>query len=308
MAAPVKPETEQESQQYQNNSQGPENSTPTENQAQNSQPTQSTESRADRLLGLYEQQMRESHRRASELEQELRRRDDEARQREQNTPPSVPDVNPTEFWNKPLPHIAQIIREETRKAVQPLYEFKTQIENQNKYEMVKNRFKVDPRYRDIFPKIEGIVDQLMLQSGAEPSDNMMNATILSAIGALHTGQIPGVTLDTPTTNAPANLNQPENNTNAATNQQGNRPVITPAHLRPNPVSQNLGGDQKPKLRELTELEARIARENSMTKEEYLNWMDEDPTKVAHSKIGKVTQVQNPDSQVVRGTNNPGGGR
>lgn len=306
MAAPVQPETQtQESQQTQNNTDA-NNTQQTEAQAQESQTTSTPDNKAERLLALYEANMREAHQRASRLEEELNRRSRAEEQAQQNQPPQVPEISASEFWNKPLPHIAQIIRDETRRAVQPLYEFKQQVENQSKYDNLKSRFKNDPRYREIFPKIEGIVDQMIQGSGAEPTDALMNATILSAIGALHTGQIPGVTLEAQGSN---------NNQNGNTQQMGQQTsqaqdarVITPPHLRPSPVVQQ-PSDNKPKLRDLTELEDRLRRENNMSKEEFLQWLDVPPHEVAHAKIGKQAQQENPQSQVQRSaTPNTGQGR
>jgi hypothetical protein len=235
------------------------------------------------------------------LQDQLDQQDRERKQAVIDAPPVVPEITASEFWNKPLPAIAEIIRSETRKAVQPLYEFKQEIENQNKYEKVKLRFKSDPRYRDIFPKIEGIVDQLM--TGQDPSDALMNASILSAVGALHTGQIPGME----TVNG---QRETPNSTSVTTNpNQAAERVITPAHLKPSPIAQQLSQDNKPKLRDLTELEERLRRENQQTKEEFLGWLDLPATEVATSKLGKVAPAatQNPESQIVR-TPNSGQGR
>ena len=309
MAAPVQPETptqEQNQQQSQEQNQQQQ----TEQQAQGSQTQSTTEpSRAERLLGLYEENMRAAHQRASQLQQELDRRDRAAQDAQNNAPPQVPEITASEFWNKPLPHIAQIIRDETRKAVQPLYEFKQQVENQNKYDGLKGRFKNDPRYKDIFPKIENIVDQMIQQSGAEPTEALMNATILSAIGALHTGQLPGVTLDEPRSNGNTQGNQ--NQMGQQNSQAQDTRVITPPHLRPS--APNIQPqDTKPKLRDLTELEDRLRRENNMTKEEFIQWMDLPAHEVAHAKIGKAPppdQNQNNQSQVQRIANpNAGQGR
>jgi hypothetical protein len=305
MAAPVKPETESQQQQRTTEENGNQQ---TETPAQDSQQTQTEQQgetpqqRSERLLALYEQGMREAHQRASRLQDQLDQQDRTRREAVHNEPPVVPEISASEFWNKPLPHIAQIIRDETRKAVQPLYEFKQQVENQTKYDHVKNRFKADPRYREIFPKIENIVDQMM--NGQDPNDALMNATILSAIGALHTGQLPGVTLEAPANNnnrgEPPVREQPAN--------QGSERVVTPPHLRPSPMQQQQQ-DNKPKLRDLTELEDRLRRENGQTKEEFLGWLDLPATEVATSKIGRplAQPNQNPDSQVVR-TPNSGQGR
>lgn len=284
--------------------------TQTESTEQTSEQTQSssetpTTDRAGRLLELYEQNLREAHQNSQRLQSELDRRDREAAAQAAGAPPNVPDINPSEFWNKPLPHIAQIIREETRKAVQPLYDFKEQIENETRYERLKTKFRNDVRYREIFPKIEGVVDQMVLNSGAEVNDALLNATILSAIGALHTGQLPGIELDVGTGRQPANRNgEPPPRTGES--REATR-VITPPHLRPNAAPQITGGDAKPKLRDLTELEDRLRRENNQTKEEFLQWLDLPSTEVATSTIGKPPKpdaTTNPGSQVVRVAANP----
>ena len=254
----------------------------------------------NRLLELMEANMREQAQRLRALESENNQLRN-VRQTEELNPPIQPGQQDAEaFWRDPAANIQRLIREETQRAVKPLYDFKTQMERQSGYDGLKNRFRADRRYAEMFPKIEALVDQLM--SNADPTEQNMQLAVLSAIGTVVTGQAPGVTIGGP----PTTTTQPTNGQPPQTTQETR--VITPAHLRsspPQPVVENA----PPKLRDLTELESRLARERGQSKEEFLQWLDVPATEVATSRIGKPEKPPenpNPQSQVQRNINQGGG--
>jgi len=292
MAAPVQPEqvqTEQPPAQ-------------TETPAADLPTTTATEQPApqnNRLLELMEANMRDQAARLRTAEAENTRLRNAGQQSELNPP--IPTETAGDFWQNPAANIQKLIREETQRAVKPLYDFKTQMERQSGYDGLKSRFKNDPRYAEIFPKIEGMVDQMM--TGAEANDQNMQLAVLSAIGSVVTGQVPGVQL------TPANGQQQQQQTQVTGAPPSNQPqqqqgrVITPAHLRSTPVTLQ-PENNAPATRDLTELEARLAKERGLNKEEYLQWLDLPATQVATSTIGKPKPDANanPQSQVQRATN------
>jgi len=260
------------------------------------------EPQPNKLLELMEANMRDQAARLRVLDEENRRLRNAGQQAELN-PPIQSGQPANDFWADPAANIQKLIREETQRAVKPLYDFKTQMERQSGYEGLKTRFKSDPRYAEIFPKIEAMVDHMM--QGAEANDQNMQLAVLSAIGTVVTGQAPGITL-TPAANGgqPASASgQPPAGTPPANNQPPAGRVITPAHLRSTPVSMQPEATT-PATRDLTELESRLARERGQTKEEFLQWLDLPATEVATSKIGKPKadpNAANPQSQVQRVT-------
>ncbi len=74
-------------------------------------------------------------------------------------------------------------------------------------------------------------------------------------------------------------------------------MFTPPHLRPSAPPAPGPGDQPPKLRDLSEQEERLRRENNMTREEFLAALD-----MAASDVVK------PDAWPKREQKQPGGAR
>lgn len=264
-----------------------------ETQEQVSQQTQSTEQEASaRMLALMETQMLEAHQRSQRLQAEL----DVLKDKKEEVAPV--SVSATDFLNDPVSHITRIVKEQTEIAIKPLREFKDQLANESRYDKAKEKFRVDPRYKEIFPKIEGVLNSMM--AGRDPTDEMMNAMILGAVGAYTTGQIPGIKYEAPAAQVTTTTEQPANK-----EQRGSEQVTMPAHLRSSgqPAQRN---DGKPQVRELTENEDRLRRERGMTKEDFLGWIDLPPDQVVVSKIGKPPV--NNESQVSKSNPNNAGGR
>jgi hypothetical protein len=252
----------------------------TESPASVSPPTPQTDDATARALALMEQQLTQAHTDSQRLQERLDSIEAAKAAGE------IPKVGATEFFANPIEHITRIIREETAKAVKPLNEFKDSVEHSNKYEAIKKRFANDPRYKDKFPQIESYVDQMM--AGRDPTNELMNAMILGAIGAMATGQIEGVTVAMPT--APTKEVTKETTT-----------VTMPAHLSPS-KQVPAGEPAKAKLRDLDENEERLRRQSGMTREDWLAMQAISPQEVPTTQIGKPKKEEpvNTQSQVMKG--------
>ena len=262
---------------------------PTEPAAPASPPTPTNPPAAEpaadnrRMLDLYEATLRENHQRITRMERELE--ESRAATAAAAAPPTATQT-PDEFWKNPAQHIRELIKEETTRAVKPLYDFKDRFEARSAYDTLKDRFRSDPRYKEIFPKIEGAVDQLL--SRAEKIDeNIMNTAVLSAAGALALGMIPqpGATAGNQpaTPQTPANPNTPAAPTPGAPVQRSD--LVTPPHLRPSGAAQHTTDEPAGRKVELTELQKRLARENGMTEQQYVDWLELPADKVTTAKIG-----------------------
>lgn len=210
------------------------------------------------IMNLYDQVIREK-------DAQIRRLLEEQQQQAQpQTPPLSADEQKNRFFNEPM----NVIREEINRSVAPLLEFTKKFNQQNVYTELKGRYKNDPRFAQIFPQIEATVDSIMANS--EVNEQNMYAAILSAIGMLTTGLIPG--------GAPNTTSTP---TAPTTSQTPKPPVTTPAHLRP--TAPAAPQKQKAPVRQLTENERRLARMHGMTPEQYIAYMELDSTQVATYK-------------------------
>jgi hypothetical protein len=110
------------------------------------------------------------------------------------------------------------------------------------------------------------------------NDQLLSVAALAATGAYHRGLL-GPVLPSPSP-APAPTPPP-----AAPAARAD--MATPPHLRPSaPAVPGHERPTSPPLRDLTENEARLARERGMTKEAFLSWIDVPADQVVHSKIGR----------------------
>lgn len=248
----------------QNNSedQNQENTSIQQTDPQQAPPTdEKKESDHARYVGLLEANLREQNRQILELQA----------RREQATvaaPTLTPEEDRQRFYDEPR----KIIQEELQKTIAPLTEFVRQFQGQSQLDQLKNRFKNDPRFSSMWDSnIESAVDEIM--SKAEVNEANVQAAIVHAIGLRAIGQIPGASAST----APAPNGNPVPSTRSN--------VATPPHVRPSaPLSASTA--EKKKLRSLTENERRLARENSMSDEEYLKWLEVPVDQVITTDIGR----------------------
>ena len=230
--------------------------TETEDQVENQNDTQSESKPAvnkpdPAILALYDNVLREK-------EAELQRLRDQL-----ETKPVVPELTPDEqkqkFFNNPM----DVLRQEINAALSPLLDFASGVRKETEYDRLKTRFKNDARYSDVFPQIEGYVDQIMSKS--EMTDQNMRTAILVAIGALHSGEIVPTATQTST------------QTTTQTNNTNQNRIVTPPHLRSSPP--NAPKTTKKSNVVLTELEKRLARERGMSESDYIKFRDAKPSEV-----------------------------
>lgn len=211
------------------------------------------------IINLYDQVLREK-------EAELQRLRNEVSEKNKPAPLSA-DEQKQRFFNNPM----DVLREEMTKAMAPVLEITQQFRSQSTYDNLKQRYRNDPRYAQIFPRIEGYVDQIM--STAEKNENTLKTAVLVAIGALQTGEIKDTTpAQNQNRQTPTNDNQQHNN------------MTVPAHLRSTPPSMPTN-DNRPQKPVLTELERRLAKERGMSEEDWALFRDMPSNTVATHTSG-----------------------
>jgi len=202
---------------------------------------------------LYLDTIREQGQKLTELTELVRKRDE----------PPPPEASAEDFFKSPVMQSRKIVREELDAAIKPLKDFIAEFKSGSAYDRLKAKFKADPRFTEVFANYEALIDEAMSKN--EPTDNAMLATISGIIGAASLGLLGGRA-------APSTPARPN--------------VATPPHLRPSAPLPPSPPDGKPKQRALTENERRLARERSMTDEQYLSWIDVKPEDVIRSKVGR----------------------
>jgi hypothetical protein len=217
-----------------------------------------------RLNQLYAQTIKDQGKKLSDLDKQMQ-------DMRKGPPPSQEEMDKN-LWARPTDSIRGIVREELEQSVAPLRQFVSTFQGADQYSRAKNKFKNDPRYKPVFDKAEAYIDEMMKGQNYQSEEELegsLRATLLSVVGAVNLGLLPGVSFsgDAPVTTPPS----------------GGGSMTTPAHIPPSPPP---GAPPKtPARRELTENERRLAREWKMTPEEFLDWQDLDSTKVASSTIG-----------------------
>lgn len=173
--------------------------------------------------------------------------------------PEVPigDQN-KEFWNNPVEALNRALKE----TVAPLIEFRNEFKATTAYEKIKNEAKSDARFKEFLaqPGVEQQMDQLMSKNPS-PTHESFGATLMGLRGAMELGIVPRpVVTEPPKKDAPPT--PPIDMT------------TIPPHMRPSSAPTPKPGETAPKLRELTENERRLARENKMTDAEYIEFSDD----------------------------------
>jgi len=206
-----------------------------------------------------------------------------------SAPPVAPAPAPTEeelnknFYENPARFFAQRedkIKQMLEQTVAPLQEQYQSFKRDSVVDGFIAQAKIDPRISGSWnPQLEAYVRAEI--SKVPPSQVNENAFIQVAVmglGLQSIKQLPGSNL--PNTSVPpvppANL--PSNSS------------VIPPHMRPTPTPPappNTGVNGK-QYRDLTEDEARLARELRMSKEEYLDMLGLDKTQVASSTVGRRT--------------------
>lgn len=194
-------------------------------------------------------------------------------------PPEVqaPVVDPKEFWADPgkalevmLEHAVAPLKEEIRKT-------KREVTAPNDRERARQSL---PH----FVEIEYAIDNMLRQQGIDPTTATYDE--LDSVHAMAYGYAVREGIIKPSS---APQNQPTNRGgDPVSTEQNNRPNNpAPPQHRPSPAPLPAGQSNQPKLRELTENEARICREQfAGNKEAYLKWLDMDEEEVAISTYGQ----------------------
>jgi hypothetical protein len=210
---------------------------------------------------LYGSALQEAEGKRKTLEREL----EEARARTQQ--PVIDDSSLTP---------EQLISREVKKSVQPLLDEFSQFRlanQQTQYQVIKNQFRQLPQISPYFTQLEPYIDQEM--QGKEPTVQNLHAATAKVIGMAMLQS-----------NPQQNNQQPQfQQQPPQQNQNPNQNPMLPPQVRPsNPPAPTRNGPNKPN-RQLTELEKRVAREQGLSEEQYLEWLDVDPAQVVKSRIG-----------------------
>lgn len=297
MAAPVKPEVTQRapghpipsaaelaSQRTQQTSDQPDQSTeggaPAQPGASVGSPSPKEPSAQDRLIAAQEAALRETNaqlqaaaRQNAELTQRLRDFDGRIKRVEH---PEVPIEDRNEaFWKNPVGTIQELVQSELKKTVDPLNEFRKEVQGQTAYDRMKANLKTE--YTDIWPQIESTVDDFVQKAAAagnEVTPQLLSVAALTASGAHYRGQLKPSPIPTPAPPAPPTLSA------------SGADIVTPPHLRPSAPPIPVPGNDKPEARPLNENERRLARERGWSDQQYLDWLIVPPEEVVHSRIGR----------------------
>ena len=157
--------------------------------------------------------------------------------------------------NKLLDKFRASINDDLKRTIAPLIEFTGTLRSETAYEKAKKAVAQDPAFKDVWSQIEPYIDQAL---SSNPNVNMqtVQAAAYGIVGAAQLGRLEGFTLKRP------DVTRKQDET-------------LPPHLRSSaPPGPSEPKDTK-KLRELTELEKRIARENRQTDEQYLELLEGD---------------------------------
>lgn len=199
-------------------------------------------------------------------------------EREEASKPTIEESAKT-FYANPM----KAIEEALEKAVAPLHEFKNRFESDSEYEKIKKGLMVNPVYAQHLDNAEfaSIIDDLInegTRSGIEISVGNVEAAIKHTIGSIVTGDI----VLTPVKGSETVVKGVETKVEVKEGQREDMQI--PPYLAPSSPPYKKAADVK-QYRELTENEARLARERGQSKEEYLDWLEVDPADVIDSKIG-----------------------
>jgi hypothetical protein len=181
-----------------------------------------------------------------------------------------------------------IIAEEIEKRLAPFSSFVQKQEAQTAYNGLKEQFKKHPTFAPFFniPQAESMLDQQAANLTLANVNMQSVAGLISQIyGYLQLNNM----VPQPQFNQPQINNQPQQPINNQPMNNNNNNPIQPPYLRPSapPAPTNNGLNLTPKgnvRRQLSELERRIARENRLSDDDYIDWLNEGAN-VTSSDIG-----------------------
>lgn len=199
-------------------------------------------------------------------------------------PPKTKEEEDKEFWDSPR----DMIRKELSEAIKPMQDFITEqnqksvvSEAKDEYQTIKAKYKLDPRFTDLFRVAEAHIDSLMANQA--PVEGNMLAVLYGIRGAIALGDIPGVSLEP--TPVPVDPNVPQPVAPVAPQPTpGVTSAMLPAHIRPSPPTTVPGQPPVVQRRELNENERRLARESGLTPDQYLDLQELPADKVATHQL------------------------
>ncbi|MEK0326937.1 MAG: hypothetical protein QQN63_14665, partial [Nitrosopumilus sp.] len=158
-----------------------------------------------------------------------------------------------------------VMREEFAKVVAPLNAFKDRFESDTAYVRIKRSLMTNPAYAQHLnnPQFAAIIDELMAEGqkiGAEVSENTVEAAIVHTIGSIAVGKVVIDPVKAPDETGEGKETKVESKTNEA--------GFIPPYLASSSPPHKTTGKEKV-YRELTENEARLAKERGMSPEVYL---------------------------------------
>ncbi len=223
----------------------------------------------DRMLSFYMRAGGEQEKRIRELTERVERV-------EAPKPPTPDSAAQTKgFYDRPVESVTEIVKREINEAIAPLKGFVQAYSTNDELSKIKNELRGNPSIARVLDVGESYVDNLVsgaTSKGAPLTREMVMGAISSVKGGIDLGWIQpsGV----PAAPAPA--------------AGGGNPVPpnTPPHLRPSAPPAPAPG-APPKLRDLSEEERRLARENKMSDAEYLKALDMPAGSVTNPEAWKV---------------------
>ncbi len=208
--------------------------------------------------------------------------------RNKNAPAVIPEPSKEEqnkrFYEDPagfMGEFANKIQQKLTETVAPLQEQYAAFKRDSIVDGFINQAKVDPRIsRNWNPQLEVYVRQQIAQMPpAQVNEQAFINVAVMGVGLQAMGQLPG----SPTVSS-NNPPAPPAPTNLPRNSEVIPPHLRPSNTPPAPINNNNGSNKV--YRDLTENEARLAREMRMSKEDYLDMMDINKTQVVDTNIGK----------------------
>jgi hypothetical protein len=191
--------------------------------------------------------------------------------KEEAAKPTV-EESAKDFYANP----AKAIKDALAEAIAPLNVFKDRFESDSEYTRIKKGLMVNPVFAQHLanPEFSAIIDELVSEgakAGSKVSEGMVEAAIKHTIGSIVTGDV---------VLSPVKGSE----TTVEGKELEREDTQIPPYLAPSspPHKKVVEGKQ---YRDLTENEARLAKERNMSKEVYLDWLEVDPSDVIDSKIG-----------------------
>ena len=232
-------------------------------------PGELTDAQKLRIYEIQQKTVREQGARLTATERELAELKAKA---DEVSKPSTEDEAKA-FYANPRKVIMEVMEE----VVAPLNVFKDRFENETEYTKIKRGLMANPVYAQHLnnPQFAAIVDELIAEgqrTTGNVNEGMVEAAIKHTIGSIVTGDVvlaavPGSEVVT------------EKGKETKVEDQ-----LIPPYLAPSSPPYKEKETVK-QYRDLTENEARLARERGQTKEQYLDWLEVDPADVIDSKIG-----------------------